>query len=104
IKRLCCLHWALAAMKVLRFFACVLAWLAAFLCAVWATDALYFDFPTAGTLMAILFVVVLLTSIVLAHGKLLNLANIFGAFAILASWGVTVKPSNDTVWEPDCAT
>jgi len=90
-------------MKVLRFFACVLAWLAAFLCAVWATGALYFDFPTAGTLAAILFVVVLLTSIVLAHGKLLKLAIIFGACAVVASWWFTLKPSNDRAWQPDVA-
>jgi len=90
-------------MKLLRFILYALAWLAAFLCAVWATDALYFDFPTAGTLMAILFVVVLLTSIVLAHGKLLKLAIIFGACAVVASWWFTLKPSNDRVWQPDVA-
>ena len=37
-------------MKLLRFILYALAWLAAFLCAVWATGALYFDFPKAGVL------------------------------------------------------
>lgn len=88
-------------MKVLRFFACALAWLAAFLCATWATGALYFDFPTAGTLAAILFVVVLLASIILAHGKLLKLGIISAAFALVASWWLTLKPSNGRAWQPD---
>ena len=56
-------------MKLLGFFACALAWLAAFLCAIWAIGALYFDFPTAGLFAAIVFVITLLLSVIFVRGK-----------------------------------
>jgi uncharacterized MnhB-related membrane protein len=90
-------------MKVLRFFAYALAWLAAILCTAWAFGALYFDFPTASTFAAILFLLVLLASVVFIRGKLLKLAIAFGAFALVASWWLTLKPSNDRAWQPDVA-
>jgi hypothetical protein len=34
---------------------------------------------------------------------LLKLAIIFGAFAIVVSWWLTLKPSNDRPWQPDVA-
>ena len=90
-------------MKLLRFFACALAWLAAFLCAMWATGALYFDFSKAGAVAAILFVAVLLSAMVLLRGKLLKLAIVFGAFAVVVAWWLTLKPSNDRAWQSDVA-
>src|SRR5690242_5311108 len=93
----------MAAMKVLRFLARSLAWMAAVLCATWAFGALYFDFPAAGSLAAILFVLVLLAVTIFVRGKLLKLAIIFGAFALVALWWLTLKPSNDRPWQPDVA-
>jgi hypothetical protein len=90
-------------MKVLRLFACVLTWVAAVLCGAWAFGAIYFDFPAAGPLAAILFVVVLLAAIVFVRRKLLKLAVVFGVFVVLASWWLTLKPSNDGAWQPDVA-
>jgi len=72
-------------MKLLGFFACALAWLAAFLCAVWATGALYFDFPKAGAFAAIVFVIAVLVTVVFVRGKLLKLGIVFGARALVAS-------------------
>ncbi len=90
-------------MKVLRFFASALAWLAAFLCAIWAIGALYFDFPKAGPFAAIVFVIAVLVSVIFVRGKLLKLGIVFGAFAVVASWWLTLKPSNDRLWQPDVA-
>jgi hypothetical protein len=90
-------------MKVLRFIACVLAWLTAALCAAWAFGAFYFDFPTAGALAAILFVVLLLAAIIFVRGKLLKLAAVLGACALVAAWWLTLKPSNDRPWQPEVA-
>jgi Domain of unknown function (DUF4105) len=90
----------------MRLFRCsfnALASIVAVLCAAWAFGALYFDFPIAGTLAAILFVVILLAAIVFVRGKLLKLAITFGAFAIVASWWLTLKASNDRTWQPDVA-
>jgi hypothetical protein len=90
-------------MRVLRLVPCVIAWMAAVLCSAWAFGAIYFDFPTAGLIAAILFVLVLLGAIVFVRGQVLKLAIIFGAFALVASWWLTLKPSNDRAWQPDVA-
>jgi hypothetical protein len=90
-------------MRVLRLFACVPAWMAAVLCGAWAFGAIYFDFPVAGPVAAILFVLVLLAAIVFVRRKLLKLAIAFGAFVLVASWWLTLKPSNDRAWQPDVA-
>jgi hypothetical protein len=93
----------MATMKILRFIACAMAWIAAVVCVAWAFGALYFDFPTAGAIAAILFVLLLLAAIVFVRGKLLKLAIVFGAFALVTSWWLTLKPSNDRNWQPDVA-
>jgi hypothetical protein len=93
----------MAAMKILRFFACVLALIAAVLCVAWAFGALYFDFPKAGAFAAILFVIALLAIVIFVRGKLLKLVIVFGACALVAAWWLTLKPSNDRAWQPDVA-
>lgn len=90
-------------MKVLRFLAYAVAWIAAVICVVWAFGALYFDFSTAGALAAILFVLLLLAAIIVVGRKLLKLAIVFGAFALVALWWLTLKPGNDRAWQPDVA-
>src|SRR6266700_7564924 len=91
----------MAAMKALRLIACAIAWIAAVVCVAWAFGALYFDFPTAHTFTAILFVIALLAIVTFVRGKLLKLAIVFGAFALVAAWWLTLKPSNDSAWQPD---
>ena len=93
----------MAAMKALRFIACAIAWIAAVVCVAWAFGALYFDFPTARTFTSILFVLVLITAIIFVRGKLLKLAIVFGAVALVALWWLTLKPGNDRAWQPDVA-
>jgi hypothetical protein len=90
-------------MKLVRFILFAVAWIAAVLCGVWAIGALYFDFPNAGAFAAILFSIALLAIIIFVRRKLLKLAIIFGAFAIVLSWWLTLKPSNDRAWQPDVA-
>jgi hypothetical protein len=93
----------MAAMKALRFVACGMAWTAAVVCVTWAFGALYFDFPIAGTITAFVFVLVLLAVIRFVRGKLLKLATVFGACALVALWWLTLKPSNNRAWQPDVA-
>src|SRR5260370_19787261 len=88
-------------MKVLRFILYALAWVAATLCATWAFGALYFDFPKAGAFAAILFVIALLAIVIIIRGKLLKLGIVFAACALVAAWWLTLKPSNDSAWQPD---
>jgi hypothetical protein len=90
-------------MKLFRFIFYALASIAAVLCAAWAFGALYFDFPKVGGLAAIVFAVAVLAAAILVRQKLLKLAVIFGGFAGVASWWLTLKPSNDRLWQPDVA-
>jgi len=75
----------------------------ALVCATWAFGALYFDFPEASTFIAILFVIALLAVVIFVRGKLPKLAIVFGAFAIVVLWWLTLKPSNNRPWQPDVA-
>ena len=90
-------------MRAIKYIGWTFAWLAAFVCATWVFGALYFDFPTAGALPAILFVIILLAAMVFVRGKLRKLAIVFGASTLVALWWRTLKPSNDRAWQPDVA-
>jgi hypothetical protein len=90
-------------MRAITYIGWAFAWLAAFVCATWAFGALYFDFPKTGPFAAISFVIILLGAIVLVRGKLLKIGIVYGAFALVVSWWLTLKPSNDGAWQPDVA-
>src|SRR5215469_3627637 len=90
-------------MRVIKYIGWTFAWLVAFVCAIWATGALYYDFPAASSLAAILFVVVLIAVVIFVRGRLAKLAIVFGAFALVLCWWLTLKPSNDRPWQPDVA-
>ena len=90
-------------MRVIKCIGWTFAWLAAFACATWAFGALYFDFPKAGALAAILFVIILLAAMVFVRGKLRKLAIVLGASTLVALWWLTLKPSSDRPWQSDVA-
>ena len=90
-------------MKLLRFILFALAWIGAVLCAAWAFGALYFDFPKAGAFAAILFLLALLAVVLFVRGRVLKLAIVFGAFAVVVLWWFTLEPSNNRAWQPDVA-
>src|SRR5215471_3671949 len=90
-------------MKAFRFAFYALASVVAALCVAWAFGALYFDFPKVGAFAAIFFVIVVLTAAILVRGKLLKLEIILAACALVASWWLTLKPSNNRPWQPDVA-
>ena len=88
-------------MKILRFLALAIAWIAAIICAAWAFGAIYFDFPVANAPAAILLVLFLLAIVIFVRGSLAKLAGTFGGFAIVLAWWLTLQPSNDRLWQPD---
>jgi len=90
-------------MRGIKYILWIFAWLTAFICATWAFGALYFDFPKTGTFAAIAFLLAVLAIVIFVRGKLLKLAIIFGAFAVVVAWWLTLKPSNDRAWQPDVA-
>jgi hypothetical protein len=90
-------------MRVIKYIAWAFAWLVAFVCATWAAGALYFDFPTGHAPAAILFVIVLVATVIFVRGRLLKLAAVFAAFAVVVLWWLTLRPSNDRPWQADVA-
>jgi Domain of unknown function (DUF4105) len=90
-------------MRVIKCVGWTFTWLAVLVCAIWAFGALYFDFPKGEAFAAIVFVLLLLGIVVFVRGRLLKLAIVFGAVALVASWWLTLKPSNDRAWQPDVA-
>ncbi len=90
-------------MKAFRFAFYTLASVVAALCVAWALGALYFDFAKAGAFPAIVFLLAVLTAAILGRGKLLKLGIIFAACALVASWWLRLKPSNDRPWQSDVA-
>ena len=90
-------------MRAIKYTGWAFAWFVALVCVTWAFGALYFDFPKAGTFVAIVFLLALLAAVVFVHGKLLKLAIAFGGFAVVVSWWFTLKPSNDRRWQSDVA-
>src|SRR5215475_1904575 len=90
-------------MRVIKYIGWSFAWLAAFVCAIWAFGALYFDFPKAGTFAAIAFLLAVLAGVIFVRGKLLKLGIVLGTCALVTAWWLTLKPSNDGAWQPDVA-
>src|SRR5215471_15265647 len=88
-------------MRVIKYIAWTLACLVAFVCTTWAFGALYFDFPQVGTVAAIVFLLALSATLIFVRGKLLKISIVFGAFAVVVAWWLTLKPSNDDAWQPD---
>ena len=90
-------------MKMFRLLAWLLAWIVAILCSAWAFGAIYYDFPAVRQMAAGIFVLILLVAVIFVHGKLLKLAAVFAAFALVLLWWFTLKPGNDGPWAPDVA-
>lgn len=89
--------------RVLCFAAWAVVWLAALVCAVWATGALYFDLTPYGAFAATAWVVVLLLALIYLPGKWLKLGAVLAGFVLVLMWWLTLKPSNNRPWQPDVA-
>jgi len=89
-------------MRVLRLIVIVAAWLSSACLNAWAMAALYFDFSRAGrewlpaTLYLVVLTVVLLT---IPKSQFFRIGICFtGFFIVLVCW-LSLKPSNDHVWQ-----
>jgi hypothetical protein len=93
------------ALKVVRIVALILTCIAAFLCVTWALGALYFDFPVINLRApaAVVFGLVLIGALVWLPGRVLKLGAVFGGFALVLCWWLTLRPTNDQSWQPDVA-
>src|SRR5205809_3320032 len=89
--------------RTLRAFAWMLVWVIALDCAAWAFGALHYDFPVGKPVVAWAFAAAIIAAIVCLHGGLRKLGAIVCAFALVLTWWLTLKPSNDGNWQPDVA-
>ena len=71
----------------------------------WAAAAIYFDSPLTSlrTLVATLYLVVVLAGMVLLRRRGLGLLVAIGGFVLVAAWWFSLKPSNQRTWQPDNA-
>jgi Domain of unknown function (DUF4105) len=89
----------------IRRTALAFATIVAILLTAWAASALYFDspFPHLRAPAAVLYLVIVPAALwFLRHGSL-GLLIAFAAFAIVALWWFSLKPSNVRDWQPDNA-
>ena len=87
----------------LRALAWTCGWVLALGCAAWAFGALYYDFPVWKTVVAWVFVAVVIAAVVFLRRRVRKLAVVFFAFAMVLAWWFTLKPSNEGNWQPDVA-
>jgi len=83
----------------------VLAWLGVLLLSVWSVAALYFDFPFPGLRVssAVAYAVIPPAAAFFVRGGGWRLAIFFGGFLVVLVWWLTLKPSNDHIWQADVA-
>jgi hypothetical protein len=89
--------------RALRVIAWVFAWLIALGCVAWAFGALHYDFPVGRTVVAWVFAVGVVAAVVFLRGAAKKLGAVFLTFALVLTWWLTLKPSNNGNWQPDVA-
>jgi Domain of unknown function (DUF4105) len=89
--------------RALRAVVWTFVWLVALGCAAWAFGALHYDFPIAKPVIPWVFVTAIIAAVILLRRPVRKLAAVFLAFALVLTWWVTLKPSNDGNWQPDVA-
>jgi hypothetical protein len=82
-----------------------LAGVLAFGCVIWAAGALYFDLPWVSLreAAAIAYLVLVVVAAFLVRGAWKRVGVLFGAFALVCAWWLTLQPSNDRNWQADVA-
>jgi hypothetical protein len=79
------------------------AWLVALGCGAWAFGALHYDFPVLKSAAAWTFASTVVAAVVFIRGMWGKLGALFGGFALVLAWWLTLKPSNEGDWQPDVA-
>jgi hypothetical protein len=91
------------AIRVARAVAWTIGWLFALGGAIWAVAAVYYDFPMFNIGAAWAFAFAVLATIIFMRGMRRKFAAAFFASALVLAWWLTLKPSNNRLWQPDVA-
>ena len=89
--------------RTLRAVVWTCGWVIALGCAVWAFGALHYDFPVGKTVVAWVFIALVIAAVVFLRRPVRKLAAVFFGFAMVLAWWLTLKPSNEGNWQPDVA-
>ncbi len=92
-------------MKILLRIAGWLAWIPLFLGIVWASGALWFDFPVAALRhpLAVLLVCAAIAAVIFVRPRWRAKSGIAAAIVLVAAWWFTLRPSQDRDWKPEVA-
>src|SRR3954471_9967883 len=85
------------ALRLLRALLIGIAWIVLGAANLWAATAIYFDSPFGSfkTVVAILFVLLLIAFLFMVRGQMKKMLVWLGCFAIVTTWWFTLKPSDD---------
>lgn len=90
-------------LRLLRALLIGILWIVLSAANLWATGAIYFDSPFGSlkTVVAILFLLLLIAFLFLLHGQAKKMLVWLACFAIVVTWWFTLKPSSDRPWQKD---
>src|SRR4030095_16179353 len=90
---------------ILRFIGRALIWVGLVLVTMWASAALYFDFPIHGLRLPLsaIFAIVIVAAVRMTHGNRKGKLICVAGFFVVLTWWLSLKPSNDRPWQPDVA-
>jgi Domain of unknown function (DUF4105) len=89
--------------RALRAVLWTFVWLVALGCAAWVFGALHYDFSIAKPVIPWVFVAAIIAAVILLRRPVRKLAAVFLAVALVLTWWLTLKPSNNGNWQPDVA-
>ena len=89
--------------RVARAVGWMIGWLLALGGAVWAFAAIYYDFPRLNLGAAWGFSFAVLAAFIFLRGMRRKLGATFVGSALVLAWWLTLKPSNNRMWQPDVA-
>jgi hypothetical protein len=82
-----------------------LVWLLVLILSSWAMAALYFDWPTPSQRLpaTLTYALLVLSVLGISRFRWRGLVVAVVAFACVLAWWLSLRPSNDRVWQPDVA-
>jgi Domain of unknown function (DUF4105) len=89
--------------RIFRWMMLGIVWLVVLIAALWAFGALWFDAPIWNRGLATLFAAVCLVLLAIIRPLWRKFAVFALLFGAVLSWWLTLKPTNDSDWQPDVA-
>ena len=91
--------------SVVRFLFCAVLGIVYLIATLWAAGALYFDLPLASIrlLAALCWLCGALILPIFMWRRRRGILIVIFSFIVILAWWLTIKPTNDSDWQPDVA-